>query len=369
MPKVFNCSACGGQHKRPVGQKCQMSTLDTSAAASNVVEEQGGGEGVNQEIINAIILCKMEEGKVDWSMTEKIDRLRRAHAPKIVVNPSTSQGKKTGETQGVPCRYFQTGKCTHKADHVTAGQLYKHICNFCHGNGKQSNHPFKDCRNSKKGMNLQKTNEELVNNPYPKRTRVINASTVVNSSTNWRLDYYKFKGYSYAQVLKNVKSNATKNPTPALPRKGVHHKMQVKNKLRVTHKPLVVKAKKSSPQVKVGLAEYKIPCFNRFSPWQEKDKKWVDKPTNQQQDSLAETISCLPTSSTYQDKNSSTNNNESNHMVVGSSDTKYDLPLRIKNKVSTYRQVLPRCPTLQAWDSQNKFKVGFIPLGSLKVPD
>ena len=337
MPKVFNCSACGSQHKRHVGQKCQMGKLDTSAAASSVVDQQGGGEGINQEIINALssvssrlsaieariekteqhihggllstsqgsnpvagwvlnstsslddsdaeddaiipsakflkgskniqqavdsrllelaalneqgkfksqrlgkdqitvkqqipwpqhyvlagtaknritydslsvfqwisgmcaiireekqtkvrnamleyvsdimedaqdfgwasakgahalILCKMEEGKVDWSMTEKIDTLRQAQAQKIVVNPSTSQGKKTGEMQGVPCRYFQTGKCTHKADHVTAGQLYKHICNFCHGSGKQLNHPFKDCRNSKKGINLQKTNEAL----------------------------------------------------------------------------------------------------------------------------------------------------------------------------------------------------------------
>ena len=51
------------------------------------------------------------------------------------------------------------------------------------------------------------------------------------------------------------------------------------------------------------------------------------------------------------------------------SDTKYDLPLRIKNKVSTYKQLLPSCPTLQAWDKQNKFKFGFIPLGTLKVPE
>ena len=263
-------------------------------------------------------------------------------------------------------------------------------------------------------MNLQKTNEthcsvavphknKLVNNPYPNSTRVINASTGVNGSTNWRLDYYKFKGYSYAQVLKNstcnghnVNSSATKNPTPALPRKEVHPKMQVKNKLRVTHKPLVVKAKKSGPQAKVGPAEYKIPCFNRFSPLDHQHtviepssnvdtlrldnhyhngvtgpgkKKMKNRLTSQQQDSLSETITCLPTSSTHQDKNSSTNNNESNCMVVGSTDTKYDLPLRIKNKVSTYRQVLPSCPTLQAWDSQNKFKFGFIPLGSLKVPD
>ena len=326
MPKVFSCSACGGQHKLPVGQKCQMGKLDSSTATASGVEQQGVDEGVNQEIINALssvssrlsaievrierteqqiqgglpaisqgvqatvgsalnsmsssddsdaeddaiipsakflkgskniqqavdsrllelaalneqgkfksqrggkdqvtvkqqvpwpqnyvlagtaknrttydslsifqwisgmcaiireekqtkvrnamleyvsdimedaqdfgwasakgahalILCKMEEGKVDWSLTEKIDRLRRAHAQKIVANPSTVQGRKNGEMQGVPCRYFQTGKCTHKADHVTAGQLYKHICNFCNNSGKQLNHPLRDCRNAKK---------------------------------------------------------------------------------------------------------------------------------------------------------------------------------------------------------------------------
>ena len=38
-----------------MGQKCQMSTLGTSAASSSVVEHKGGGdEGVNQEIINAL---------------------------------------------------------------------------------------------------------------------------------------------------------------------------------------------------------------------------------------------------------------------------------------------------------------------------
>ena len=176
--------------------------------------------------------------------------------------------------------------------------------------------------------------------------------------------------------------------------------MQVKNKPRVAQKALVVKAKKSSLQVKVGLSEYKIPCFNRFSPLDHQHtviepssnvdillldnhfspevtgpgpshgkKKIRNILTNQQQGSLAKTISGLPTSSTYQDQNPSTNTNENNCMVEGSSDTKYDLPLSKKNKVSTYRQVLPSCPTLQAWDSQNKFKFGFIPLGSLKVPD
>ena len=72
----------------------------------------------------------MEEGKVDWTITEKIHRLRQAHSLKIVDNPSSSQGKKMGDVHGVPCRYFQNGKCTYKADHTTVGQLYRHICIF-----------------------------------------------------------------------------------------------------------------------------------------------------------------------------------------------------------------------------------------------
>ena len=34
--------------------------------------------------------------------------------------------------------------------------------------------------------------------------------------------------------------------------------------------------------------------------------------------------------------------------VQQNEDTKYDLPLQIKNKVSTYKNILPSCPTLQA---------------------
>ena len=54
MPKVFSCSACGGQHKRPVGQKCQVGKLDSSSATASGVEQQGVDGGVNQEIINAL---------------------------------------------------------------------------------------------------------------------------------------------------------------------------------------------------------------------------------------------------------------------------------------------------------------------------
>ena len=33
---------------------------------------------------HAVLLCRMEEGKVNWNMTEKIDRIRWAYAQKVV---------------------------------------------------------------------------------------------------------------------------------------------------------------------------------------------------------------------------------------------------------------------------------------------
>ena len=56
------------------------------------------------------------------------------------------------------------------------------------------------------------------------------------------------------------------------------------------------------------------------------------------------------------------------HLEMGHC-SKYNLPLRIKSKSISYKQVLPDCPTLQAWEAQNKYKFGFIPLESQLMPD
>ena len=99
---------------------------------------------------HALILCRMEEGKVNWLMSDKLDRLRQAHAQKIVNGQSvSSQNKVKTESHGTPCKFFQSGKCSNKNDHTTNGQLYRHICSFCHGLGKKFAHPLKDCRNKR----------------------------------------------------------------------------------------------------------------------------------------------------------------------------------------------------------------------------
>ena len=160
---------------------------------------------------HAVLLCRMEEGKVNWAKTEKIDRIRRAHAQKVVNNTSK---KSTSELPGVPCNFFQNQKCPHKGDHHTAGQLYKHICSFCNTLGKR----FSPC--SQRLQKFQKIHcrfkkrirhcSNAVQSTQVKRqnhtqTRVISSNTLVNGeSNNWRSDYHKFKGYTFAQVLKGT---------------------------------------------------------------------------------------------------------------------------------------------------------------------
>ena len=166
---------------------------------------------------HAVLLCRMEEGKVNWAKTEKIDRIRRAHAQKVVNNPSK---KSTPELSGVPCKFFQSQKCPHKGDHHTAVQLYKHICSVCNTLGKRFPHALKDCRNSKKSTvdskkrirhcsnavqstQVKRQNHSQVTNGRDRKTRVISSNTwVTGESSNWRSDYHRFKGYTFAQVLK-----------------------------------------------------------------------------------------------------------------------------------------------------------------------
>ena len=172
------------------------------------------------------------------------------------------------------------------------------------------------------------------------------------------------------------------------------------SKIQSKNRSNTVKAGKLCSKVKVGRADYGIPCFNRFSLLERLDT--VIEPTpnigttlqdycdlaeatcpmfpkvkqnkqivgsNQQNPITADTFEDLSTTLSHQKIHHTIDTNEHDLKHVEVSDTKYDLPLRIKNKVSTYKQLLPSCPTLQAWDKQNKFKFGFIPLGTLKVPE
>ena len=94
---------------------------------------------------HAVLMCEMEWGSLQWEDTDRIDRIRRAHAQKHA--PGKGGCPKPSDPGRKPwfCKNFQFGTCTHTRDHEFKGKLQKHICAFCLMNGKQLAHAEKDC--------------------------------------------------------------------------------------------------------------------------------------------------------------------------------------------------------------------------------
>ena len=148
-----------------------------------------------------------------------------------------------------------------------------------------------------------------------------------------------------------------------------------------------VKVRGTKGQSKVNhhdAVKNEIQCTNRFAPLSvgdivcdmnsamQKDVVCTSKPEGRAHEEKANSSISLQKSCKVSNNDAfirsslDTPLNKENYL---DSSSKYDLPLRIKNKSITYKQVLPSCPTLQLWDVQNKFKFGFIPLGNQLMPD
>ena len=78
---------------------------------------------------HAVLLCEMERGTVSWSDTNRIDRIRRAHAQKHTQFGRQNWAKRI-QTQKKPwvCKLYQVGQCQFAKDHEFAGKIQKHIC-------------------------------------------------------------------------------------------------------------------------------------------------------------------------------------------------------------------------------------------------
>ena len=170
---------------------------------------------------HALILYRMEEGKVDWLSPEKLDHLRRAHAQKVLTSNTSNahSSKSRNDTQGVLCKYFQSGKCSQKSEHTTNGQLYKHHCSHCHTLGNKLPHALKDCRNKRQqdakkrirycsfavpkkcNSNHKVTTISALASPRFKSRTIYNSTKQVGESSNWKADCYRYKNLTYAEVL------------------------------------------------------------------------------------------------------------------------------------------------------------------------
>ena len=89
----------------------------------------------------------MEQGEIK-SWTEKINRVRRAHAQRhgTVPNGNSQNHEKNGHAKVTPCVFYNKDSCMQKHSHETKGVLYKHVCASCWSKeGKSFSHAQEDC--------------------------------------------------------------------------------------------------------------------------------------------------------------------------------------------------------------------------------
>ena len=117
---------------------------------SEIMEDANDFSWQSAKASHAVLLCRMEEGKVDWADTPKIDRIRRAHAQRAPPQNLASSNKSKSELKTMVCRFYQRGTCQKDKDHETGQIFYKHVCATCFSMGKEFRHMAKDCRVSSK---------------------------------------------------------------------------------------------------------------------------------------------------------------------------------------------------------------------------
>jgi len=79
---------------------------------------------------HAVLLCSMEEGRVNWGQPEVIDNMRRTYIQRCAITTATKSNKSS-----VPCAKYQTSECNYTVEHTYNNVLQKHVCAFCFSNG------------------------------------------------------------------------------------------------------------------------------------------------------------------------------------------------------------------------------------------
>ena len=175
---------------------------------SEIMEDANDFSWQSAKASHAVLLCWMEEGKVEWSETTKIDRIRRAHAQRLPPQNNTTHSKSKSETKTAICRFYQRAMCQHQKDHETGGVFYKHVCASCFTMGRLScvsENIKKRVGHCQKAVQMVACNFHSVQKSC--NTRIVYSKDLKNGcSSNWRADWAKFVGKTYAQVVK-VKSD------------------------------------------------------------------------------------------------------------------------------------------------------------------
>ena len=151
------------------------------------------------------MLTNLEADRLNWSETDKIDRVRRAHAQRHIVGVQNSatrsavkKVKGTGAKTGLTCRYFQQGTCKFTSLHRTAGQYYRHVCEHCDGL-----HVIKNCTQKSISKKLSSNAVAGSGSSVNKfNARIVYNSKFVNTALFDRL---------HIQILKSLCNNVKKN--------------------------------------------------------------------------------------------------------------------------------------------------------------
>ena len=91
MPKVFHCSACNGQHKRPVDSKCQLKSTDSLEKSTSTTQSLQNSDNLSQEILMALNSVSSRLS----SMEQKMDRTEEQLQGGCQQAPSTSSERAT----------------------------------------------------------------------------------------------------------------------------------------------------------------------------------------------------------------------------------------------------------------------------------
>ena len=106
----------------------------------NLMENASDFSWESAKASHAVVLTNMEADRLQWSDTEKLDRIRRAHAQRHITQGQSTAYKssvtkkiKNGASKsGIICKFFQEGTCRFVSHHRTAGQFYRHVCDSPH---------------------------------------------------------------------------------------------------------------------------------------------------------------------------------------------------------------------------------------------
>ena len=140
------CQWVQGFCKNVLDESCHSKREKMIAYMADLMEDANDFTWQGAKAAHAVLCCELERGTVTWEDSDRIDRIRRAHAQKHS-GQGTRNWVKSREVERKPwfCKYYQNGTCNQSKDHEVGGRVHRHICAYCLQQGEVVNHVQKDC--------------------------------------------------------------------------------------------------------------------------------------------------------------------------------------------------------------------------------